>query len=86
MELEMTDPGKNDAREMYAEISALLGGLAKAFALGESDVISALESGHIEMTFETDANGNPFALATFQGQSAQLYADAVKHPAKPPGS
>ncbi len=74
----MSDLSSPDPREMYAEISALIGGAAKAFGLEESNVISALERGEISMSFEVDANGNRFALATYQQKAARLYAGAVK--------
>ena len=75
----MSDAPSHDPREMFEEISALMGGIAKAFGLEESETISALERGDISMAFDVDANGNRFAQATYQEQSARLYAGAVKH-------
>ena len=75
----MSDSSAQDPREMYEEISALLGGMAKAFSLDDAQVISALEQGDIAMTFESDANGNRFALASYDGQTARLYPGAIKH-------
>ncbi len=74
----MSDSASNNQREMFDEISALVGGLMKAFDLDEAAVISALENNAFEMTFDVDANGNRFVLATYEGRSARLYAGAVK--------
>ncbi|NKB43603.1 MAG: hypothetical protein GKS03_04920 [Alphaproteobacteria bacterium] len=77
----MTDESETNQREMFDEIAALMGGIAKAFDLDESQTITAVEKGTIEMKFETDANGNPFVLATYGEKSARLYAGAVKQEA-----
>lgn len=69
-------PGKR--KEMFDEISALIGGIAKAFDLEEKVAISAVEQGNIQMTFDIDANGNRFVLATYDDKSARLYAGAIK--------
>ena len=74
----MANDSKTGEREMFDEIAALMGGIAKAFELDESQTITALEEGVIEMVFETDANGNPFVLATYGDKSARLYAGAIK--------
>ena len=74
----MSDESETNQREMFDEIAALMGGIAKAFNLDESQTITAIEQGTIEMKFETDANGNPFVLATYGDKSARLYAGAIK--------
>ena len=68
----MSDSSIHDSREMHVEISALIGGIAKAFDLDESETISALETGKVTMTFQSDTNGNPYALATYNQKSARL--------------
>lgn len=65
-------------REMFDEITALMGGIAKAFELDESAAITEVEDGRIQMEFDEDANGNRFVLATYEGKSARLYAGAIK--------
>lgn len=65
-------------REMFDEINALMGGVAKAFDLAENDAIAAIEAGSIEMTFDTDNNGNRFVFASYKGKTARLYAGAIK--------
>lgn len=74
----MADDSEAGTREMFDEIAALMGGVAKAFELDESQTITALEQGTIEMAFEKDANGNPYVLATYGGKTARLYAGAIK--------
>ena len=74
----MADDSETSTREMFDEIAALMGGVAKAFELDESQTITALEQGTIEMAFEKDANGNPYVLATYDGKTARLYAGAIK--------
>ena len=77
-------PPPKDPREMYSEISALVGTLAKTFGLKDSDVAAALESGAMTLAFSQDANANRFVAATYGGKTARLYQGAVKHPdAKP---
>jgi len=73
-------PPKTEPREMYNEISALVGTLAKTFGLKDSDAAAALESGAMTLNFSADANGNRFVAATFGAKTARLYQGAVKHP------
>ncbi len=74
----MNDTNDQANREMFEEIAALMGGIAKAFTLDEGQAIAAVESGEIQMSFETDSNGNPFVLATYGDKSARLYSGAIK--------
>jgi len=68
-----------DPREMYAEISALVGALAKAFGLKDAETTEALESGRMRLNFAADANGNRFVAATCDGKTVRVYQDAIKH-------
>ena len=72
-------PPKNEPREMYSEISALVGTLAKTFGLKDSDAAAAVESGDMTLAFSRDANGNRFVAASYGGKTARLYQGAVKH-------
>lgn len=72
------DDREANQREMFDEITALMGGVAKAFDLSESDAIAAIEAGSIEMKFDSDSNGNRFVLASYEGKIARLYAGAIK--------
>ena len=66
-------------REMYSEVAALVGTLAKAFTLTESAAAAAIESGAMTLDFAKDANGNHFVAANFAGKSARVYKDAIKY-------
>jgi hypothetical protein len=70
--------GAPENREMYQEIAALVAALGKAFALPESDIISALEKNAIGLEFSRDENGNRFVLATLSGKTARVYQGAIK--------
>jgi hypothetical protein len=77
----MADKAPSDPRELYEEITALMGGIAKAFELNEDEASSAVEQGEIALTFDTDANGNRFVLARYGERAARLYAGAIKQEA-----
>jgi hypothetical protein len=68
-----------ESREMYGEIAALVGSLAKALGLTEAATITALERGEIAMDFARDTNGNPFVTATYGDKTARVYQGAIKH-------
>jgi hypothetical protein len=65
--------------EMRGEISALIGAIAKAFGISESEAASAAESGSIALDFGQDDNGNRFVAATFGEQTARIYQGAIKY-------
>jgi uncharacterized FlgJ-related protein len=67
-----------DGREMYGEIAALVGALAKSFGIEESAAAAAVESGAMALTFGRDANGNRFVAATYAGRTARVYQGAIK--------
>lgn len=71
-------PASKDRREMYGEIAALVGALAKTFVLEESAAAAAVESGAMTLAFDRDANGNRFVSATFEGRTARVYQGAIK--------
>ena len=66
--------------EMHAEISALIGAIAKAFAMTESQAIRAAEQNAMEMDFQHDSNGNRFVAVTYEGRTARIYQGAIKRP------
>ncbi len=78
----MADLPSNDAPkpEMHAEISALIGAIAKAFDIPEAEAINAVEHGSIAMDFGQDESGNRFVAATFGERTARIYQGAIKHP------
>jgi hypothetical protein len=67
-------------REMHTEISALVGAIARAFALSDSEAAGAVERGAVAMDFGRDANGNWFVVAVFDGRTARIDRGAVKYP------
>ena len=72
------NPPEAERREMYAEIAALIGALAKTFAMKDADVAAALESGAMALDFAQDSNGNRFVAATHAGTTARVYQGAIK--------
>ncbi|MBY0508634.1 MAG: hypothetical protein K2P94_00645 [Rhodospirillaceae bacterium] len=74
----MAQPPAPEPREMYAEIAALVGSLAKTFAMKDADVAAALESAAMTLDFATDANGNRYVAATYGGKTARVYHGAIK--------
>ncbi|MSO72647.1 MAG: hypothetical protein EXQ84_03430 [Rhodospirillaceae bacterium] len=66
-------------REMYSEIAALVGTLAKTFAIEERVAAAGIESGALTLNFAADANGNRYVAASYAGRAARLYKDAIKH-------
>ncbi len=79
-------PKRDDNREMYNEIAALVASLGKAFGRPENEVVAALEKNAITLDFGRDANGNRFVLATFEGKTARLYQGAIKQEPETGGS
>jgi len=73
-------PGKApESREMYSEIAALIAALAKTFSLKDSETAAALESGDMTLDFASDANGNRYVAATYDGKTSRIYQGAIKH-------
>jgi len=79
-------PPQNEPREMYSEISALVGTLAKTFGIKDSDAAAAVESGALTLAFSQDANGNRFVAASYGGKTARLYQGAIKHANQAPNA
>lgn len=67
-----------EGREMYSEIAALIGAIAKAFVMKDAEAAAALESGAMTLDFAKDANGNRYVAAIFAGQTARVYQGAIK--------
>lgn len=67
-------------REMYDEINALLGAVAKALDVSEMDVVTAIEQGRLALEMKTDAEGRNFVAAECDGKSAHIYAGAIFRP------
>lgn len=64
-------------REMYSEINALVGAVAKALDVSEMEVITAIEQGRLTMEMLTDEGGENFLSVTCDGKAARVYQGAV---------
>jgi hypothetical protein len=69
---------RGESREMYPEIAGLVASLAKAFAVSEAEIVTALEQGTLALGFHQDENGNRFVAASFDGRQARVYQGAIK--------
>jgi hypothetical protein len=64
-------------REMYDEINALIGAVAKAFDTSEADVVTAIEQGRLGMDMQVDQDGRNYIDATFDDRAARIYQGAI---------
>lgn len=64
-------------REMYDEINALVGAVAKAFGTSETDVITAIEQGRLGMEMLVDEDGRNYIQANLDDRSARIYQGAI---------
>lgn len=75
----------SDNREMYNEINALIGSLAKAFEIEDKQVVEDLEAGRISLDMTEDENGNRYIAATRGERTAKLYQGAIQYDRPPEG-
>ncbi len=64
-------------REMFSEINALVGAVAKALEIGEGEVIAAIEQGSLGMEMITDDQGRNCVEVTSEGRTARIYQGAI---------
>lgn len=64
-------------REMYSEINALIGAVAKALDVSEADTITAIEQGRLTMEMLTDERGANYLAVACDGKQARVYQGAV---------
>lgn len=64
-------------REMYDEINALIGAVAKAFDTSETDVVTAIEQGRLGMEMQVDDEGRNFIQASLDERSVRIYQGAI---------
>jgi hypothetical protein len=64
--------------EMYDEINVLLGSLGKAFSMEGADVAKAIEKGEMHMRLGSDADGDRFVEANYNGKVALVYPGSAK--------
>lgn len=66
-----------EQREMYDEINALIGAVAKALDTSEMEVVTAIEQGRLAMEMLTDEQGQNFVSVTCDGREARVYQGAI---------
>ncbi len=67
-------------REMFDEINALVGAVAKAMEISEGEVIAAIEQGELGMAMITDEQGRNCIEITNDGRTARIYQGAIFRP------
>lgn len=67
-------------REMFDEINALVGAVAKAMEISEGEVITAIEQGHLGMEMITDQQGRNCIEVTRDGRAVRIYQGAIFRP------
>lgn len=76
----------SDNREMYNEINALVGSIAKALEMEDKDVAKELESGAIRIDMAKDENGNNYLNVSRGDRMARVYRGAIQYDRPPGGS
>lgn len=71
-------------REMFDEINALIGAVAKAFDTSEADVVTAIEQGRLGMEMLADQDGRNYIAATLDERTARIYQGAIFRPGDAP--
>lgn len=64
-------------REMYDEINALIGAVAKALDTSEMEVVTAIEQGRLAMEMLTDDQGQNYVSVICDGREARIYQGAI---------
>ena len=64
-------------REMYSEINALVGTVAKAFDTSEMEVVTAIEQGRLGMEMLVDEEGRNYIQADLDDRSVRIYPGAI---------
>lgn len=67
-------------REMFDEINALVGSVAKALEVSEMEVVTAIEQGRLAMELTTDEAGQNYLAVSCDGKAARVYAGAIFRP------
>ncbi len=64
-------------REMFDEINALIGAVAKALDTSETDVITAIEQGRLAMEMLVDEKGQNYLAVSCDDKEARVYPGAI---------
>jgi len=67
----------SEDREMFEPINALVGGLAKAFAVETAEIVRALEAEELALRMETDAEGKNYVEARLKDRIAFIYPGSL---------
>ncbi|MGE5514861.1 MAG: hypothetical protein ACM31D_03475 [Bacteroidota bacterium] len=66
-----------ESREMYDEINALIGAVAKALDTSEMEVITAIEQGRLSMEMLADEEGRNYVQVAFDDRNVRIYQGAI---------
>ena len=66
-----------ESREMFDEINALVGAVAKALNTSEIEVITSIEQGRLGMELMTDGEGRNFIAVDFDDKAVRVYPGAI---------
>lgn len=66
-----------ESREMYDEINALVGAVAKALDTSETEVVTAIEQGRLGMEMLADGEGRNYVSVTFDDRAVRVYLGAI---------
>lgn len=66
-------------REMYDEVVAMVGAIAKALDLGEAEAAKAVEDGRVSVELGSDDRGQRFVRVALDGRAARIYPGAILH-------
>ena len=62
----------DSSREMFEEINALIGAVAKALEISEPEVVAAIEEGRLNMELLADQNGSNYVQVECDGKTADI--------------
>jgi hypothetical protein len=75
-----------NTKEMYDEIAALFGAIAKAFGLTDQQAAEGLTKGEISVEMGQDEDGRRFVRAGHEGKFIRVYDGRVLHEGEPPAA
>jgi hypothetical protein len=72
----------HNGREMYDEVSALMGAVTKAFSLTPEAAVHAVEAGDIAVDMGEDERGLRYVRLRYAGKAVRLYQGAMLYEEK----
>lgn len=66
-----------EAREMYDEINALIGAVAKALDTSEMEIVTSIEQGRLSMEMLVDDEGRNYVHVVCDDKQARIYQGAI---------